>query len=199
MFGVECTQLFDDGEQLFIRAWKNVRKRERVDNADGMCRRIVAACHAVCVLCLRDLDLEVRRIGCVIECALLLICVRSSRQFVDQHLLVRGGLLDAVCESEQLLLCDAPVRLAAQEEVETAEALVHVLLCEQLRNGRVQRSVLLRVEEVEHSTARLCGFEAQQGGEGSAVVWHEIVFRENVLCRLGNGAEQLDHRRLLRL
>ena len=162
-----------------------------------MCRRIAAACHAVCVLCLRDLDLEVRRIGCVIECTLLLICVRFSRQLVDQHLLVRGWLLDAMCEGEQFLLCDAPVRLAAQKQVETAEALVHVLLCEQLRDGRVQRSVLLHVEEIEHRAARLWILQTQQGGDVCMMTRNELVFREDVLCRIGGSAEEIDEGRFL--
>ena len=113
--------------------------------------------------------------------------------------------MDAACEGEQLLLCHAPVRLAAQEEIKCAEAFVHVLLCEEICDAGAEQFVLLRVEEVEHHAARLCGLQAQQGGNLCAVARHEvrsrhgrrIFFEEDCFRRLGGEAQEVEKRCLL--
>ena len=43
MFRIECVQFRDDGKQFLVRAREYVFERECVDNADGICRCIVAA------------------------------------------------------------------------------------------------------------------------------------------------------------
>ena len=133
---------------------------------------------------------------CRVEQCILRLCRRASAcELVDQHLLVRCRLLDRLREGEQLLLRDASVRLAAQEEIERAEPLVHVTLREEACHRRAELRIGLCVEEIEHRAAYIRRLETQQGGDVALVARDEVSAHE-ILCRLRRRAERVGDLRI---